>query len=40
MKVKMMMIVIDEDYNDNYNPNVPEDLMDPVPDDVRHEKNA
>ena len=40
MKVEMMMIVIDEDYNDDYNPNVHEDLMDPLPDDVCYEKSA
>ena len=40
MKVEMMMIVIGEDYNDNYNPNVHEDLMDQVPNDVRYEKNT
>ena len=38
MKVEMMMIGIDEDYNDNYYPNVHEDLMDQVPNDVHYEK--
>ena len=36
----MMMIVIDEDYNDDYNPKIHEDLMDPLPDDVCYEKSA
>ena len=41
MKVEMMMIVIGEDYNDNYNPNnIHEDLMGQVPNYVRYEKNA
>ena len=40
LKVEMMMIVIDEDYNDIDNPNVHEDLLGPVQDDVCHEKKA